>query len=108
MIAIFALGMVYVLLKVYLEKRWAPLDDIGPDRHLADLAFACGDSVFGLFQSAGARWNFSEQKIDADFKSYLQSGHVPPYVSDYARQHPFHRNRTYHHLIHSGGRPPYL
>lgn len=105
---IFGLAVAYVLLKVYFEKRWAPLDDVGDERHLADLAFACGCSVFELFQSAGERWHFSDQKVRQDFRHYLKEDVVPPYVSDFVRQHRFHRNRTYQQLIFNGGRPPYL
>lgn len=107
-VIIFGLALAYAVLKVYLEKRLAPLDDVGDERRLADLAFACGCSVFDLFRSAGARWNFSEQKIDNDFKRYLKADHVPPYVSEYVRQHRLQRNRTYQQLLFNGGRPPYL
>ena len=105
---IFGLALAYALLKVYLEKRWAPLDDVGDDRHLADLAFACGCSVFEIFRSAGGPWKFSDQKTHSDFRRYLQAGEIPPYVVTYVQQHPFNRNRTYQRLIFNGGRPPYL
>lgn len=105
---IFGLALAYALLKVFLEKRLAPLDDVGDARHLADLAFAKGCSVFDLFRSAGDRWRFSQQKIDSDFRSYLKSDVVPPYVKDYLRQHDLPRNNTYQRLIFNGGRPPYL
>ena len=107
-LVLFGLALAYALLKVYLEKRWSPLDDVGDDRHLADLAFACGCSVFEVFRAAGVPWKFSNQKSSNDFRHYLQTGHVPPYVSQYVRRHPFHQNRTYQRLIFNGGRPPYL
>lgn len=105
---LFGLALVYVILKVFLEKRLAPLDDAGDERRLADLAFACGCSVFDLFRRAGAQWHFSDHKIDGDFRHYLKADVVPPYVSAYLRQHRLERNNTYHRLIHTGGRPPYL
>ena len=105
---IFGLAFIYLILKVYLENRWAPLDDVGDDRHLADLAFACGCSVFDIFKSAGAQWNFSARKAERDFRRYLRSGHVPTYVHRYVTDHPRHRNSTYQRLIFNGGRPPYL
>jgi hypothetical protein len=105
---IFGLALVYALLKIYFEKRLAPLDDVGDERHLADLAFTCGCSVFDLFRLAGAQWNFSEQKIDADFRRYLMADVVPPYVSAYLREHRQQHNNTYHRLLYNGGRPPYL
>jgi hypothetical protein len=105
---IFGLALGYLLLKVYLEKRWAPLDDAGDDRHLADLAFACGCNVFDIFKSAGAQWNFSVQKAERDFRRYLRTGHVPTYVHRYVTGHRLYRNSTYQRLIFNGGRPPYL
>lgn len=105
---IFGLALVYAVLKMYFEKRLAPMDDVGDERHLADLAFASGCSVFDLFRSAGAPWNFSEQKINSDFRHYLKADVVPPYVSAYLRQHHQQRNNTYQRLLFNGGRPPYL
>ena len=105
---IFGLALIYALLKIYFEKRLAPLDDVGDERHLADLAFACGCSVFDLFRRAAAQWNFSEHKIDTDFRRYLLTDEVPPYVSAYLRQHRPPHNNTYHRLLYNGGRPPYL
>jgi hypothetical protein len=102
------MALIYAVLKIYLEKRLAPLDDVGDERHLADLAFACGCSVFDVFRMAGEQWNFSDQKVNADFRHYLKASQVPPYVSTYVRRHRFHRNRTYQRLIYNGGRPPYL
>ena len=93
-VIIFGLALAYGLLKILLEKRLAPLDDVGDGRHLADLAFACGCSVFDLFRSAGDR--------------YLRTDQVPPYVSEFLHRHPLSRNRTYQRLVYSGGRPPYL
>lgn len=105
---IFGLALAYALLKVYFEKRLAPMDDVGDERHLADLAFASGCSVFDLFRSAGEGWRFSEQKIESDFRRYLKADVVPPYVQAYLRQHAGQRNNSYQRLIYSGGRPPYL
>lgn len=105
---IFGLALAYALLKVFLEKRLAPLDDVGDERQLADLAFACGCSAFDLFRLAGAQWNFSDHKIEGDFRRYLKADVVPPYVSAYLRRHRLQRNDTYHRLLYNGGRPPYL
>ena len=72
------------------------------------LVFACGCSVFDLFRSAGAQWNFSNQKINTDYRNYLKTDHVPTYVHEFLHRHPLHRNRTYQRLVYNGGRPPYL
>ncbi|MCB2169122.1 MAG: hypothetical protein KQI78_15805 [Deltaproteobacteria bacterium] len=105
---LFGLALAYALIKVFLEKRLSPLDDVGDERHLADLAFAIGCSVFDLFRSAGDRWNFSDQKVNADFQNYLRTDRIPPYVRQFLHHHPLNRNRTYQRLVYNGGRPPYL
>jgi len=107
-ITFIGIALAYALLKVFLEKRLAPLDAHGDERRLADLAFASGCSVYELFRSAGAKWNFSDGKIDTDFKRYLRRGEIPPYVHDYLCHHLSGGDHTYQQLIFSGGRPPYL
>jgi hypothetical protein len=102
------LALAYAVAKILLEKRLAPLDDVGDGRRLSDLAFASGRSVYELFHAAGAAWNFSRDKIEGDFKRYLQHDDVPHYVSTYARRHRQTGDRTYQALLFSGGRPPYL
>ena len=103
-----AIAIIYAVLKIYLEKRFARQDAVSEERRLADLAFACGCSEFELFELSGANWNISRQKIAQDFKGYVKSGYVPPYVRDTLRQHPSRGDQTYQKLIFSGGRPPYL
>ena len=61
-----ALALVFSMGRILLEKWWANLDASGEERHLGDLAFARGCSVFALFEEAGALWNFSRSKIEAD------------------------------------------
>jgi len=103
-----AIAIIYAVLKIYFEKRFAPQDAVSEERRLADLAFACGCSEFELFELSGGNWNFSRQKIEQDFKRYVKNGHVPAYVRDTLRRHPHKGDRTYQMLIFSGGRPPYL
>ena len=102
------LGIVYAALKIYFEKRFAPLDATGEQRRLADLAFACGHSEYDLFVISGEGWNTALTKIDQDFKKYLKTGYMPAYVRDFLRRHPDNNDQTYQMLIYSGGRPPYL
>ena len=102
------IALVYAILKIYLEKRLAPLDAVGDDRRMADLAFASRCSVYDLFVSAGSKWSFSRGKIDEDFHRYLKRGEIPPYVHDYVQRHLQAEDHTYQQLIFSGGRPPYL
>jgi hypothetical protein len=103
-----ALALVFALGKILLEKRWAPLDAAGDERRLGELAFNKGCSVYDLFAKAGEAWHFSKAKIDADFKDYVHSDRIPPYVHDYLQQNGLAAHRTYQELLYAGGRPPYL
>jgi hypothetical protein len=100
------IALAYAVAKIILEKRLAPLDAGGDERQLADLAFSCGCSVYDLFKTAAAPWNFSGRKIDEDFKRYVTVGDVPGYVHDFLGHHLQTKDRTYQTLIFSGGRPP--
>ena len=102
------IGLIYVILKIYLEKRLAPLDAVGDERELSDVAFASGNSVYEVFKTAGSTWNLPAEKSEDDFKKYLQRGAIPHYVRDYLRRQLKPGDRTYQKLIFSGGRPPYL
>jgi hypothetical protein len=103
-----AIGLTYVILKIYLEKRLAPLDAMGDERELSDVAFTGGNSVYEVFKAAGSTWNIPAEKSEDDFKKYLQRGAIPHYVRDYLRRQLKPGDRTYQKLIFSGGRPPYL
>ncbi|MFZ0612799.1 MAG: hypothetical protein WAM73_11215 [Desulfobacterales bacterium] len=102
------LGLIYVLLKVYLEKRLAPMDSLGDEYDLSDLAFSTGQSVYDVFKVAAVTWNVTVEKSDDDFKKYLTQGHIPHYVRDYLRRQTKPGDRTLQKLVFSGGRPPYL
>ena len=102
------LAFVFALGKVVLEKRLAPLDAAGDHRRLGDLAFTLDCSVYDLFVRAGADWNFSQAKIDADFRDYVHSDRIPPYLHAYLQQEGLSGQQTYQELIYAGGRPPYL
>ncbi|MFO7714852.1 hypothetical protein [Desulfosarcina sp.] len=109
MIIFICLAVLYSALKIILEKRLAPLDAVGEDGDLSDVAFSSGLSVYTLFQKAGTLWQFSHARIDNDFKTYLYTGHIPGYVRLFVKQQPAKtRDRTLSKLIYSGGRPPYL
>lgn len=104
----FAIAVIYAVLKIYLDQRFAALEASGEQRRLADLAFACERSEYELFHISGDRWNIAPKKIKQDFKNYVKTGHLPAYVRDLLRNHPDKNDRTYQMLIYSGGRPPYL
>ena len=102
------IGLIYVVLKIYLEKRLAPFDAVGEECELSDLAFTNGNSVYEVFKTAGSTWNLPAEKCEDDFTIYLQRGAIPHYVRDYLRRQLKPGDRTYQKLIFSGGRPPYL
>ncbi|MGA6927623.1 MAG: hypothetical protein WBY88_18180 [Desulfosarcina sp.] len=109
MIVFICLAAVYAVMKVALEKRLAPLETLGEEGDLSDVAFSTGCSVYTLFQRAGEMWQFSRSKVENDFKSYLNTGEIPGYVRLFIKEQPANkRDRTYSKLIYSGGRPPYL
>lgn len=101
------LTVIFAAGKIILEKRLAPIDASGDERRLSDLAFSRGCSVYELFRQAGAVWRFSRAKIDQDFKAYIASGRIPPYLQAFLKQSDAHA-KTYQQLLYAGGRPPYL
>ena len=109
MIIFICLAVLYGALKIILEKRLAPLDAVGEDQDLSDVAFSSGCSVYALFLRAGDAWPFSKDRIKSDFTIYLNTGDIPGYVRQFVKSQPtLARDRTYSKLIFSGGRPPYL
>ena len=109
MLIFICLAVLYGGLKIILERRLAPLDVLGTDGDLKDVAFANGCSVYDLFKRANQDWHFSQTKIENDFKNYLNRGDIPGYVRLYIQAQPKNTfDRTYNKLLFSGGRPPYL
>lgn len=102
------LALVFGLGKIVLEKRLAHLDAVGDERRLSDLAFSMGCSTYDLFAQAGAAWNFSSAKIEADFRDYVHLERIPPYVRDFLEKNKHADDQTYQKILFSGGRPPYL
>ncbi|HSO18641.1 MAG TPA: hypothetical protein VLT88_04250, partial [Desulfosarcina sp.] len=83
-----SLAVGYGALKIILERRLAPLDAAGDEKDLADAAFAGGCSTYDLFRQAGGKWNFSDARIEADFRTYLNAGDIPGYVRLFLREQP--------------------
>jgi hypothetical protein len=109
MLIFICLAVLYGGIKIVLERRLAPLDSLGFDGDLMDVAFANGCSVYNLFERANQDWHFSQAKIETDFKNYLNRGDIPGYVRMYIKAQPKTTlDRTYNKLIFSGGRPPYI
>ena len=102
------IALIFAVLKIALEKRLAPLDALGDENRLSDLAYDKGCSVFDLFKEAGSKWNFSKNKIEADFRQYVHQGLIPTYLQNYLDQNHPQGDQTYRKVLFSGGRPPYL
>jgi hypothetical protein len=78
--------MAYFAALSYFENQYVKKAFISNDEYLATLAMVRRCSVYDLFMCSGVEWRFSNSKIEADFKAYLKTGHIPPYVVKYAKQ----------------------
>ena len=76
----------YFCVSSYANRRFAERRVIRDDEYVTCLAMARECSVYTIFQNAGSDWNFSESKIDSDFKNYLREGFIPQYVSTFAKR----------------------
>jgi len=43
-------------------------------------------SEYDIFVKSGKKWNFSEMKIEHDFKNYLLKNEIPFYVRDFLKE----------------------
>lgn len=50
---------------------------------LFDRARSVGCSEYDIFVQSGKKWNFSDMKIEDDFKNYLLRNELPFYVRDF-------------------------
>jgi hypothetical protein len=80
-VALFIVCIVLIIIRVLLKhyKTQTEIDDLN------DLALRLECSEFEIFQRAGQKWNFSESKIQEDFKRYLLISELPFYVRDLLR-----------------------
>jgi len=101
-------AVIYIGIRNYLTSRSLKKADRSDEELLSTLAMVRRCSTFDVFASAGAEWNFSEQKIRQDFQQYLKTGEIPRYVSAYARQNVTESDLKYRDILYprSGGRPP--
>ena len=53
---------------------------------LYELARTLECSEYDIFESAGRRWNFSQEKIKDDFKAYIVNNDLPHYVCKYVAE----------------------
>ena len=85
-IAFVMLVMIYFAALSYLNNMHSKRAFITNDEYLNSLAIIQKCSVYELFMRSGVDWRFSNSKIDADFKAYLETGHIPHYVVNYVKQ----------------------
>ncbi len=72
--------IVLILLKLYFKRRVRVYSDIDL---LYKLSRKRECSEYDIFRAAADLWNFSEKKVDEDFKRYLNDGDIPKYVKDF-------------------------
>ncbi|UCG78784.1 MAG: hypothetical protein JSV21_02820 [Nitrospirota bacterium] len=48
-----------------------------------DKAREMGCSEFDIFKMAAKDWNFSDLKVEEDFRAYIRTNELPHYVSSY-------------------------
>ncbi|MCK4911434.1 MAG: hypothetical protein KAR83_07315 [Thermodesulfovibrionales bacterium] len=53
---------------------------------LYELARTLECSEYDIFESAGRKWNFSQEKIKGDFKAYIVGNDLPHYVCKYVAE----------------------
>jgi hypothetical protein len=80
------LVMLYFAGLSYFNNRYSKQAFISNDEYLSSLAIIRQCSVYDLFVRSGVDWRFSSSKIESDFKSYLECGHIPHYVVSYVKQ----------------------
>jgi hypothetical protein len=49
------------------------------------LAGILDKSEFDIFETSGEKWDISKEKLDRDFRIYLENGTIPFYVRDFIR-----------------------
>lgn len=85
-LVIMGVTLVYLLLKMVIENRRGPMQEISDATMLNLLAFEREVSVFDLFVKAARTWSFSNAKIENDFNRYLRKGDIPHYVRSYVHR----------------------
>jgi hypothetical protein len=88
---IMGVTLVYILLKMLIENRRGPLQEISDAAMLNLLAFEREESVYDLFVKAARTWSFSNAKIEDDFNRYLRKGDIPHYVRTYVHRQDIDR-----------------
>ncbi len=86
-----------VVLTAILFKRSARIGkmtrrekQISMDDYVFKIARVTGHSEYDVFCKSAEAWPISQEKIEQDFKRYLQQQGVPHYVNDFVRRNKKH------------------
>lgn len=82
MLVVAIIGTIFMYI---VEKKLSGRKRLDQER-IFDLSRSMNCSEYDIFVKAGEAWNFSENKIKEDFKSYLSSNDLPHYVSSYVKE----------------------
>jgi len=100
------IALCYVILRMYLKKRFIKTRSLSDEEYLTNLTLKRGVSAYKIFHVAGKSWNQSESKIEDNFKYYLKSGDLPHYVRDYVRKNIKSQDCNDDSNLHPGGKLP--
>lgn len=103
-LVLIAVGYLFVTRE--LNRRWLKRNPPGDEEYLSCLSLKQNCSALEIFQRAGQDWRFSTQKIEADFRAYLKTGEIPPYVRSYLRKHVTSEDLKYQEMVRSGSDTP--
>lgn len=78
-----ALGYILMLRRIDREERSRQLTD---EEFASGLARSLGISEYELFFVSARTWRVAEQRVEQDFRAYLQRESMPYYVKDYIRK----------------------
>jgi len=82
MIIVTVIGtIIFVITERRLRKMKKSDEDL-----LFDRARSLSCSEYDIFVQSGKKWNFSEMKIEHDFKNYLLKNEIPFYVRDFLKE----------------------
>jgi hypothetical protein len=76
----------------WLNKNFCPGRGRPPtiEDYLFKISRVTGKSEYDIFRKSAENWPVSSEKIDQDFKRYLDYQSVPHYVTDFVRKNKKH------------------
>ncbi len=70
---------------LYFRTRHYKKKNVSEYEKLFILARMSGKGEFDIFEISGEKWDISKERLNSDFRAYLESGTIPFYVRDYIR-----------------------